>query len=511
MSTKKTPALRSAWALMLVVPLAALVPPGRPPRTTKLDAATLARRRERREALKPLLTWPEEQRLGRECRRLAALEDVRAREGARLRRAPTRGEWAAAANYSSEAALRADRARMRACRDELIARNLRLVLSVAGRYKPQPGLEFDDLVAEGNFGLAKAAARFDPGRGFRFSTYAVWWIRQAISHAVGHDARAIRLPAHVHDKLRPVWKSPVRRVHPTTLHYVIPRRDAAAPFASREEYREAHGRDPDDRHVAAALGIDHTKVRALGRAAREVASLDASALLRGGPRKGSGAASARAARGGPARRRDAGARAARGRGARARRAGPGARRGPRGPRARRRRGALRAGRAAAQEPGADRRGLRPDARAHPADRARRALQAAHAAPRAQAGAARRPARGAAARARPRRRGRRPRSRAAPAAIAIGDRLVAADDAGRACVVRQIKKGGWLVVSWEDEPGRRAFARPSAFRLPDRKAAPGGESAKSIALGVLVAVVLYYRCSSGSFVRLRRYRCASSLS
>jgi RNA polymerase sigma factor (sigma-70 family) len=207
MSTKKTPALRSAWALMLVVPLAALVPPGRPPRTTKLDAATLARRRERREALKPLLTWPEEQRLGRECRRLAALEDVRAREGARLRRAPTRGEWAAAANYSSEAALRADRARMRACRDELIARNLRLVLSVAGRYKPQPGLEFDDLVAEGNFGLAKAAARFDPGRGFRFSTYAVWWIRQAISHAVGHDARAIRLPAHVHDKLRPVWKS----------------------------------------------------------------------------------------------------------------------------------------------------------------------------------------------------------------------------------------------------------------------------------------------------------------
>ena len=138
MSTKKAPALRSAWALMLVVPLAALVPPGRPPRTTKLDAATLARRRERREALKPLLTWPEEQRLGRECRRLAALEDVRAREGARLRRAPTRGEWAAAANYSSEAALRADRARMRSCRDELIARNLRLVLSVAGRYKPQP-------------------------------------------------------------------------------------------------------------------------------------------------------------------------------------------------------------------------------------------------------------------------------------------------------------------------------------------------------------------------------------
>merc|ERR1719359_337463 len=270
---------------MLVVPLAALVPPGRPPRTTKLDAA--------------------------------------------------------------------DRARMRACRDELIARNLRLVLSVAGRYKPQPGLEFDDLVAEGNFGLAKAAARFDPGRGFRFSTYAVWWIRQAISHAVGHDARAIRLPAHVHDKLRRM-----RRL--------------------REEYREAHGRDPDDRHVAAALGIDHTKVRALGRAAREVASLDASALLRGGPRKGSGAAERFAPRAAD----------------------------------------LLADETQAPERHADA-ALARDARAHPADRARRALQAAHAAPRAQAGATRRPACGA---------------------VAVGDRLVAADDAGRACVVRQIKKG-----------------------------------------------------------------------
>ena len=450
MSTKKTPALRSAWALMLVVPLAALVPPGRPPRTTKLDAATLARRRERREALKPLLTWPEEQRLGRECRRLAALEDVRAREGARLRRAPTRGEWAAAANYSSEAALRADRARMRSCRDELIARNLRLVLSVAGRYKPQPGLEFDDLVAEGNFGLAKAAARFDPGRGFRFSTYAVWWIRQAISHAVGHDARAIRLPAHVHDKLRRM-----RRL--------------------REEYREAHGRDPDDRHVAAALGIDHTKVRALGRAAREVASLDASALLRGGPRKGSGAAERFAPRAADlladetqAPERHADAALARDALAQVLAEGLGARERDvvaarfgldgRPPRNLAQIGAAY---------GLTRERIRQIERAA-LYKLRMPHRARKLAPHADLPAA------------PRR--RTPAAPGPPTAVArcacrdvsIGDRLVAADDAGRACVVRQIKKGGWLVVSWEDEPGR-AFARPSAFRLPDRKAAPGGES------------------------------------
>ena len=123
---------------------------------------------------------------------------------------------------------------MRACRDELIARNLRLVLSVAGRYKPQPGLEFDDLVAEGNFGLAKAAARFDPGRGFRFSTYAVWWIRQAISHAVGHDARAIRLPAHVHDKLRPVWKSTMRQVRLHSSRRSTARPTGATPTTRRK-------------------------------------------------------------------------------------------------------------------------------------------------------------------------------------------------------------------------------------------------------------------------------------
>ena len=59
-------------------------------------------------------------------------------------------------------------------------------------------------------------------------------------------------------------------------------------------------------------------------------------------------------------------------------------------------------------------------------------------------------------------------------VAVGDRLVAADDAGRACVVRQIKKGGWLVVSWGDAPGR-AYAPPSPFRRPAPQAAPGGES------------------------------------
>ena len=142
MSTKKTPALRSAWALMLVVPLAALVPPGRPPRTTKLDAATLAPPRAARGAQ----TAADVARGAAPRPRVPAARGPRgrARPGGRAAaaRAHARGVGRAA-NYSSEAALRADRARMRACRDELIARNLRLVLSVAGRVQAAARLEFD--------------------------------------------------------------------------------------------------------------------------------------------------------------------------------------------------------------------------------------------------------------------------------------------------------------------------------------------------------------------------------
>ena len=258
---------RSRWAallLLLVRNSEPLVPPARPPSHAKLYAAAATVQRRPRQVNRPLLTWAEEKQLGRECQRLAGLETIRVAEAERLEREPTRCEWAKAANYTSENDMKADRLRMRACRDELISRNLRLVLSVAGRYARQPGLDFDDLVAEGNFGLAKAAARFDPEKGFRFSTYAVWWIRQAVSHAIGHDARTIRLPAHVHDKLRRM-----RRL--------------------REDFRAEHGRDPEHEEVAAGLGMDPSKVKRIARAAREVVSTDGSAS-RGGPSKGSGAA-----------------------------------------------------------------------------------------------------------------------------------------------------------------------------------------------------------------------------
>ena len=86
-------------------------------------------------------------------------------------------------------------------RQTLIEKYLRLVVSVAERYRGM-GLPFEDLIQEGNMGLMKAVGKFDPSRGFRFSTYATWWIGQAGQRAVADKGRTIRLPAHVVDKIR---------------------------------------------------------------------------------------------------------------------------------------------------------------------------------------------------------------------------------------------------------------------------------------------------------------------
>jgi RNA polymerase primary sigma factor len=91
-------------------------------------------------------------------------------------------------------------------REELVMANTRLVVSIARRYLGH-GVPFLDLIQEGNLGLMRAVEKFDAGRGFRFSTYATWWIRQSITRSIADKSRTIRMPVHMHDRLRNLFKT----------------------------------------------------------------------------------------------------------------------------------------------------------------------------------------------------------------------------------------------------------------------------------------------------------------
>ncbi|KAG5188824.1 hypothetical protein JKP88DRAFT_177604 [Tribonema minus] len=197
-----------------------------------------------------LLSHDQEVVLGKKIQQLMAMESLRDQLQAALRRPPTDDEWAEACGYPADQRRLfrdAYRERLRA-KHAMVSSNMRLVIAVAKRYG-RMGVPLSDLVQEGSLGLIRAAEKYDPDKGFRFSTYAAWWIQQAIYKAIAYHSRTIRLPVHVHNLLYSVRRA-------------------------RKALVLELGRTPTEAELAVRVGMPQDRLRRYLRASRTTISTE---------------------------------------------------------------------------------------------------------------------------------------------------------------------------------------------------------------------------------------------
>lgn len=152
-----------------------------------------------------LLRADEEIELARKIADLLELERIRDQLFQRLEREPHVQEWAVEVDMPVQ--MFRNRLHLgRRAKDKMVQSNLRLVVSIAKKYMNR-GLSFQDLIQEGSLGLIRAAEKFDHEKGYKFSTYATWWIRQAITRAIADQSRTIRLPVHLYETISRIKKT----------------------------------------------------------------------------------------------------------------------------------------------------------------------------------------------------------------------------------------------------------------------------------------------------------------
>jgi RNA polymerase nonessential primary-like sigma factor len=195
----------------------------------------------------PLLTHEQEICYGKQVQQMMLLQGVKQSLEQTLDRPPTKTEWASKSTLTEAELDRVLRVGHQA-KQKMIEANLRLVVAIAKKYQKR-NLEFLDLIQEGSLGLERGVEKFDPTRGYKFSTYAYWWIRQAITRAIAQQGRSIRLPIHITEKLNKIKKT-------------------------QRELSQQLGRSATSAEIAVALELEPAQIREYLTVSRQPISLD---------------------------------------------------------------------------------------------------------------------------------------------------------------------------------------------------------------------------------------------